>query len=127
MLPRRISAGNKAAVDAITKCLAKELGPRKIRMNSIDPGVVMTEGFVLGGLAGSGFEKQAVALTPLDGWGNPSIWPSQSSLLLRRTHVGLRVKPPMSLAASNYLRGMRPEGHYHFSKGSTDCVIILLR
>jgi 3-oxoacyl-[acyl-carrier protein] reductase len=66
-----ISAGNKAAVDAITRCLSKELGPRKIRVNSINPGVVMTEGFISGGLAGSDFEKHAVALTPLGRMGQP--------------------------------------------------------
>jgi 3-oxoacyl-[acyl-carrier protein] reductase len=66
-----ISAANKAAVDAITKCLAKELGPRRIRVNSINPGVVMTEGFVAAGLAGSDFEKHAVALTPLGRVGVP--------------------------------------------------------
>jgi 3-oxoacyl-[acyl-carrier protein] reductase len=66
-----ISAASKAAVDAITKCLAKELGPRKIRVNSVNPGVVMTEGFVSGGLADSEMEKNNVALTPLGRIGQP--------------------------------------------------------
>src|SRR5438067_8720916 len=39
----------KGAVDAITRTLAKELGPKKIRVNSINPGMVVTEGAVAGG------------------------------------------------------------------------------
>jgi 3-oxoacyl-[acyl-carrier protein] reductase len=66
-----IAAGSKAAVDAITKSLAKELGHRNIRVNSINPGIVMTEGFVSGGLAGSEFERNAIALTPLGRIGMP--------------------------------------------------------
>ena len=45
--------------------LAKELGPRKIRVNSINPGMVETEGFHAAGVSGSDFEKQTVAQTPL--------------------------------------------------------------
>jgi 3-oxoacyl-[acyl-carrier protein] reductase len=66
-----ISAGSKAAVDAITKSLAKELGPRRIRVNAINPGVVLTEGFISGGLAESEMEKKNVALTPLGRIGQP--------------------------------------------------------
>lgn len=49
----------------MTHVLAKELGPRKIRVNSINPGIVETEGTHAAGLLGSDFEKQAVAQTPL--------------------------------------------------------------
>ena len=66
-----VSAASKAAVDAITKSLAKELGPRKIRVNSVNPGVVMTEGFISGGLADSSMEKHNVELTPLGRIGQP--------------------------------------------------------
>jgi len=66
-----VSAASKAAVDAITKSLAKELGPRKIRVNSVNPGVVMTEGFISGGLADSPMEANNVALTPLGRIGQP--------------------------------------------------------
>ena len=66
-----VSAASKAAVDAITKSLAKELGPRKIRVNSVNPGVVMTEGFISGGLADSPMEKHNVELTPLGRIGQP--------------------------------------------------------
>ena len=41
-----ISSASKAAVDAITKVLSKELGPRKIRVNSLNPGIITTEGFI---------------------------------------------------------------------------------
>ena len=66
-----VSAASKAAVDAITKSLSKELGPRKIRVNSVNPGVVMTEGFISAGLADSPMEKNNVALTPLGRIGRP--------------------------------------------------------
>ena len=55
----------KGAVDAITGVLAKELGAKKIRVNSINPGMVETEGVHNAGLIGSDFEKGAVAQTPL--------------------------------------------------------------
>lgn len=66
-----ISSASKAAVDAITKVLCKELGPRKIRVNSLNPGVITTEGFVSGGLADSPMQKHYVALTPLGRMGEP--------------------------------------------------------
>ena len=60
-----VYAATKGAVDAITGVLAKELGPRKIRVNAINPGVIETEGYQAIGIPGSDFEKQAVAQTPL--------------------------------------------------------------
>ena len=60
-----VYSGTKAAVDAITRVLAKELGPKKIRVNAINPGPVETEGFQDGGFSGSDFEKQAISQTPL--------------------------------------------------------------
>jgi 3-oxoacyl-[acyl-carrier protein] reductase len=66
-----ISSASKAAVDAITKVLCKELGPRKIRVNSLNPGVITTEGFISGGLADSQMQKHYVALTPLGRMGEP--------------------------------------------------------
>ena len=60
-----VYTGTKGAVDAITGVLARELGPRKIRVNSINPGIVETEGTVSGGFIGSDFEKQYIAQAPL--------------------------------------------------------------
>lgn len=56
-----IYTATKAAVDGITGVLARELGPRKIRVNTINPGMIETEGSVSAGFIGSDFEK---ALTP---------------------------------------------------------------
>jgi len=66
-----VYTATKAAVDAVTRVLAKELGARKIRVNSINPGGVNTEGTRTGGIVGSDFEKQAVAQTPLGRFGQP--------------------------------------------------------
>ena len=60
-----IYTGTKGAVDAITRVLAKELGPKRIRVNSINPGAVETEGYQTIGVTGSDFEKQMIAQTPL--------------------------------------------------------------
>ncbi len=60
-----VYTGTKGAVDAITGVLAKELGPRKIRVNAINPGMVETEGVHSAGFMGSDFETGAVAQTPL--------------------------------------------------------------
>jgi 3-oxoacyl-[acyl-carrier protein] reductase len=66
-----VYTATKGAVDAITGVLARELGPRKIRVNSINPGGVETEGFISAGLSGSDFEKQLTAETPLGRIGRP--------------------------------------------------------
>jgi len=55
----------KAAVDAITRTLAKELGPRKIRVNAINPGMVITEGVITGGFHESDFRTTLESQTPL--------------------------------------------------------------
>ena len=55
----------KGAVDAITRTLAKELGPRKIRVNAIRPGMVITEGVVTGGFHESDFRTMLESQTPL--------------------------------------------------------------
>ena len=59
-----VYSGTKGAVDAITRVLAKELGPKKIRVNSVNPGPVATEGFKSSGIEGSDFEKMMVQGTP---------------------------------------------------------------
>jgi 3-oxoacyl-[acyl-carrier protein] reductase len=60
-----VYTSTKGAVDAITKTLAKELGPRNIRVNSINPGMVETEGVRAAGFSEGEFRKQLEALTPL--------------------------------------------------------------
>src|SRR5579872_940584 len=60
-----VYTATKGAVDAVTKTLAKELGPRKIRVNSINPGMVETEGVRSAGFNEGEFRKQLEALTPL--------------------------------------------------------------
>jgi 3-oxoacyl-[acyl-carrier protein] reductase len=67
-----VYSGTKGAVDAVTGVLAKEFGPKKIRVNSINPGMVLTEGVQTGGFVGSDFEKSLVAQTPLGRVGQPS-------------------------------------------------------
>jgi 3-oxoacyl-[acyl-carrier protein] reductase len=66
-----VYTGTKGAVDAITGVLAKELGPRKIRVNSLNPGIVETEGTQAAGFIGSDFEKGLVSQTPLGRTGKP--------------------------------------------------------
>ncbi len=61
----------KAAIDTITKCLAKELGVKKIRINTIAPGLTETEGTHSAGVIGSDMEKQLLAITPLGRIGQP--------------------------------------------------------
>jgi 3-oxoacyl-[acyl-carrier protein] reductase len=60
-----VYSATKAAVDAITVSLAGELGPRQIRVNSINPGMVETEGLHAAGIAESEFQKHTEATTPL--------------------------------------------------------------
>jgi 3-oxoacyl-[acyl-carrier protein] reductase len=66
-----VYSATKGAVDTVTKTLAKELGPRKIRVNAVNPGMVETEGVHAAGFIGSDFQKQAEAQTPLGRIGQP--------------------------------------------------------
>ncbi len=66
-----VYAATKASVDAVTRCLAKELGGRKIRVNSVNPGMVETEGTHTAGITGSDFRKQTEQATPLGRIGQP--------------------------------------------------------
>jgi 3-oxoacyl-[acyl-carrier protein] reductase len=66
-----VYSATKAAVDAVTKSLAKELGPRNIRVNAINPGMVITEGLHAAGIAESDGRKQMEAQTPLGRIGQP--------------------------------------------------------
>src|SRR5205814_7300625 len=60
-----VYTATKGAVDAVTRTLAKELGPRKIRVNAINPGMVLTEGVQTAGFDQGEFRQQVEAQTPL--------------------------------------------------------------
>jgi 3-oxoacyl-[acyl-carrier protein] reductase len=66
-----VYSATKAAVDAVTRSVAKDLAPRKIRVNSINPGMVETEGVHAAGIAESDFRKQVESQTPLGRIGQP--------------------------------------------------------
>lgn len=66
-----VYSATKAAVDAVTVALSMELGPRKIRVNSLNPGMVETEGLHAAGIAESEFRKSTEAQTPLGRIGQP--------------------------------------------------------
>ena len=66
-----IYVGTKGAIESITKTLAKELAARHIRVNQVNPGFVRTEGTLTAGMAGTAFETEMVAGTPLGRAGTP--------------------------------------------------------
>jgi 3-oxoacyl-[acyl-carrier protein] reductase len=66
-----VYSGSKGAVDVITGSLAKELGPKNIRVNEVLPGFTVTEGLETQGLVGGSFEQRAIAGTPLGRAGRP--------------------------------------------------------
>jgi 3-oxoacyl-[acyl-carrier protein] reductase len=66
-----VYSATKGAVDTVTKSLAAKLGPRKIRVNAINPGMIETEGVHAAGFIGTDFHKNAVAQTPLGRIGQP--------------------------------------------------------
>lgn len=66
-----VYSATKAAVNAITRSLAQELGPRNVRVNAINPGMVETDGLHAAGIAESDFRKATEAQTPLGRIGQP--------------------------------------------------------
>lgn len=66
-----VYSGTKGAVDAITGVLSRELGPRGIRVNSLNPGMIETEGAHEAGIIGSDFQTDVVGQTPLGRVGQP--------------------------------------------------------
>jgi 3-oxoacyl-[acyl-carrier protein] reductase len=66
-----VYSATKAAVDAVTRSLAAELGPKKVRVNAVNPGMVETEGTHSAGITESDFRKQVEAQTPLGRIGQP--------------------------------------------------------
>ena len=67
-----IYTATKGAVDSVTRVLSRELAPRKIRVNGLNPGGVETEGTHSAGMMGSDFEKRILANTPLGRIGQPN-------------------------------------------------------
>jgi 3-oxoacyl-[acyl-carrier protein] reductase len=76
-----VYSATKGAVDTITASLAQELGPKKIRVNSLNPGLVETEGTHAAGVLGTDFEKNAAARTPLGRIGQPRDIATAAALL----------------------------------------------
>jgi 3-oxoacyl-[acyl-carrier protein] reductase len=66
-----VYSATKGAVDSVTVSLSKELGPKRIRVNSLNPGMVETEGVHAAGFIGSDFQKKTEAETPLGRIGQP--------------------------------------------------------
>jgi 3-oxoacyl-[acyl-carrier protein] reductase len=66
-----VYSATKSALDSVTRVLAVELGPKKIRVNSINPGGVETEGLRSAGVVGSDFQRAIIAATPLGRFGAP--------------------------------------------------------
>ena len=66
-----VYSATKAAVDAVTVALSKELGPKRIRVNSLNPGMIETEGLHAAGIAESDFRKKVESQTPLGRIGQP--------------------------------------------------------
>jgi 3-oxoacyl-[acyl-carrier protein] reductase len=87
-----VYSSTKGAVDTVTKALAKELATRKIRVNAVNPGLVITEGTQAAGIIGSDFEKGAIASTPLGRAGQPE-----------------DIAPPVSFLASDEARWITGE------------------
>jgi len=67
-----VYSATKASVDAITSALSFELGPKKIRVNSMNPGLIETEGVHSAGFIGTDFHNDIVAKTPLGRTGQPA-------------------------------------------------------
>jgi len=66
-----VYSATKGAVNTLTLVLAKELGPKKIRVNGVAPGMVETEGTVAGGMTEGDFRKDIEAKTPVGRIGQP--------------------------------------------------------
>ncbi len=76
-----VYSATKGAVDTITASLAQELGPKKIRVNSLNPGMIETEGTHAAGFIGSDFQKLAESRTPLGRIGQPQDIATAAALL----------------------------------------------
>ena len=110
-----VYSATKGAVDTITIALSKELGPKGIRVNALNPGLIETEGTHTAGLIGSEFSEGAAKETPLGRIGQPQDVATAPRFLLQPTLAGstdkpstpraaTRDKPPQALSASSSLR-----------------------
>jgi 3-oxoacyl-[acyl-carrier protein] reductase len=93
-----VYTGTKGAVDAITGVLARELGPRKIRVNTINPGMIETEGTKDAGFIGSDIETALVGQTPLGRVGQPEDI-AKVAVFLASDDAGWSVRNPIHPAA----------------------------
>ncbi len=103
-----VYTATKGAVDSITRVLGKELGPKKIRVNALNPGIVETEGTKSAGFTGSGgdFEAGLVAQTPLGRIGQPGDIASVAVFLASDDSAWMtgdrdRERRPLSYRAAN--------------------------
>ena len=116
-----VYSATKGAVDTITASLAQELGPKKIRVNSLNPGMVETEGTHAAGFIGSDFQKLAESRTPLGRIGQPQDIATAAALLASDDSAGSTARPFTPPAASGcelaafrlhlLESGMRAQGH----------------
>jgi len=95
-----VYSATKAAVDAITVALSKELGPKKIRVNSLNPGMVETEGLHSMGAAAGDFRTMVESQTPLGRIASPRTSPARRFFSPPAMPAGSRARPWFSPAAS---------------------------
>ena len=97
-----VYSATKGALDAVTRVLARELGPRKIRVNTLAPGMIETEGTHTAGFIGSDFQKQAEASTPLGRIGQPDDV-ARVALFLASDEAGWVTGERITVAGGNQL------------------------
>ena len=97
-----IYSATKGALDAVTRVLAAELGPRKIRVNTIAPGMVETEGTHSAGFIGGDFQKNVEATTPLGRIGQPEDV-AKVALFLASNEAGWVTGERITVAGGNQL------------------------
>ena len=96
-----IYVASKSAVDGLTRVLSKEFGPRKIRVNALNPGGTETEGTHAAGVMGTEFKKQIIASTSLGRVGQPEDIARVPYFLPRMMRGGSREKPSSRMAATS--------------------------
>ena len=110
----------KSSIDIITRVLAKELGPKKIRVNSINPGGTETEGAHALGVMGSEFEKHLISQTPLGRFGRPEdIAPVTVSCRLKRRAGSQARSSSLQVACARNSKGPPSSGLREETKKTT--------